>query len=320
MIYLQINSKNFLYYLSRFNMLSNQPVVLFVFAAILSCFLTRILIPILEKQFIDTPNHRSSHAKPTPRGGGLVFVITGSLLHLQMVTGPSRWVPIVCLPLALISFVDDFRSLPAISRYLVQMSTAFGLIALSGKFSSLELIVLLVIIITAIINFTNFMDGLDGLVAGCGVLLMAATSSWAISGAISGFLIWNWSPAKIFMGDIGSTFIGAVFAGLLLQGESANEMINTMLLAFPLLADAGVTLIRRFVNRENIFKPHRKHLFQRLHQSGWTHRRVALFYISSVAVLVFVYDFLNSSALIIAILCEFLIAIYLDLKFAAKFK
>jgi Fuc2NAc and GlcNAc transferase len=300
-------------------MLSTYPILIFFIAAIVSWCMTGILIPFLEKSFIDTPNLRSSHQRPTPRGGGLAFVLTGSLLHLYVVAGPTKWIPVICLPLALVSFWDDFRSLPPVGRYLVQLGTAFGIVVWSGHAISVMATVFLVIVITGIINFTNFMDGLDGLVAGCGVLLMAATSSWAISGAIFGFLIWNWSPAKVFMGDVGSTFIGAVFAGMLLQRESSHELLYTMLIGFPLLADSFVTVIRRFINRENIFEPHRKHLFQRLHQSGWDHKRVALLYISGVAVLLFINSFFNISALMLAILCELLIAIYLEMKVAARF-
>jgi Fuc2NAc and GlcNAc transferase len=312
--------KIFPYYLCLSEMLSTYPVLIFLIAAVVSWCMTGILIPFLEKSFIDTPNLRSSHHRPTPRGGGLAFVLTGSLLHLYVVTGPTKWIPIICLPLAFVSFFDDFKSLPAVARYLVQLGTAFGIVVWSGhSISMMAATIFLVIVITAIINFTNFMDGLDGLVAGCGVLLMAATSSWAISGAIFGFLIWNWSPAKVFMGDVGSTFIGAVFAGMLLQRESSLEIFYTMLIGFPLLADSFVTLIRRLINRENIFKPHRKHLFQRLHQSGWAHKRVALLYISGVAVLLSVNTFFNIFVVILAILCELLIAIYLEMKVAIRF-
>jgi len=300
-------------------MLSTYPLLIFIIAAIVSWCMTGTLIPFLEISFIDTPNLRSSHHRPTPRGGGLAFVITGLLLHLYVVTGPTKWIPVICLPLALVSFFDDFRSLPTVARYLVQLGTAFGIVFWSGHSLSMMATVFLVILITAIINFTNFMDGLDGLVAGCGVLLMAATSSWAISGAIFGFLIWNWSPAKVFMGDVGSTFIGAVFAGLLLQRESSQEIFYTILIGFPLLADSFVTVIRRLINRENIFKPHRKHLFQRLHQSGWSHKRVALLYISAVAVLFSVNSFFNIFAVMLVILCELLVAIYLEMKVATRF-
>ncbi len=268
---------------------------------------------------MDTPNHRSSHVRPTPRGGGLAFVLIGTLLHVSYTTGPSRWVPLICLPLALVGLVDDFKGLPAIVRYFVQVGTALGLIAISSLPISNLFLLLFVLLITAIINFTNFMDGLDGLVAGCAVLLMAATSSWAISGAIFGFLIWNWAPAKLFMGDVGSTFIGAVFGGMLLQTSSSHDIFHLLLVAFPLMADSFFCLSRRLIHRENIFKAHRKHLFQRLQQAGWSHQRVALLYIVSTAILLGAYKFVDISALQFAILCEFLFAVYLDTRVASAF-
>lgn len=268
---------------------------------------------------MDTPNQRSSHIRPTPRGGGLAFVVIGTLLHVNFTIGPSRWVPLICLPLALVGLVDDFKGLPAVARYVVQMGTALGLIAISSLPISNLFLLLYVLLITAIINFTNFMDGLDGLVAGCAVLLMAATSSWVISGAILGFLIWNWSPAKVFMGDVGSTFIGAVFGGMLLHTSSSQDMFHLLLVAFPLMADSFFCLSRRCIHRENIFKAHRKHLFQRLQQAGWSHQRVALLYIVSTAILLGAYKFVDISALQFAILCEFLFAVYLDMRVASTF-
>jgi UDP-N-acetylmuramyl pentapeptide phosphotransferase/UDP-N-acetylglucosamine-1-phosphate transferase len=296
-----------------------SSAALFLFSAILSWLLTWLLIPVLERGFMDTPNQRSSHIRPTPRGGGLAFVVIGTLLHVNYTTGPSRWVPLICLPLALVGLVDDFKGLPAVVRYVVQVGTALGLIAISSLPISNLFLLLFVLLITAIINFTNFMDGLDGLVAGCAVLLMAATSSWAISGAIFGFLIWNWAPAKVFMGDVGSTFIGAVFGGMLLQTSSSHDIFHLLLVAFPLMADSIFCLSRRLIHRENIFKAHRKHLFQRLQQAGWSHQRVALLYIVSTAILLGAYKFVDISALQFAILCEFLFAVYLDMRVASTF-
>jgi UDP-N-acetylmuramyl pentapeptide phosphotransferase/UDP-N-acetylglucosamine-1-phosphate transferase len=296
-----------------------SSAALFLSSAILSWLLTWLLIPVLERGFMDTPNQRSSHIRPTPRGGGLAFVVIGTLLHVNYTTGPSRWVPLICLPLAFVGLVDDFKGLPAVVRYVVQVGTALGLIAISSLPISNLFLLLFVLLITAIINFTNFMDGLDGLVAGCAVLLMATTSSWAISGAIFGFLIWNWAPAKVFMGDVGSTFIGAVFGGMLLQTSSSHDIFHLLLVAFPLMADSFFCLSRRLIHRENIFKAHRKHLFQRLQQAGWSHQRVALLYIVSTAILLGAYKFVDISALQFAIICEFLFAVYLDMRVASTF-
>lgn len=293
--------------------------ITFILSATMSWLLTGCLIPYLKSGFMDNPNHRSSHIRATPRGGGLAFVLVGTLLNFVYETGPSRWIPVACLPLALVGLVDDFKELPAALRYIVQFVTAIVLVALADRPMSIWLSLISVLLITGIINFTNFMDGLDGLVAGCGVILMASTSCWAISGAIFGFLIWNWAPAKVFMGDVGSTYIGAIFGGMLIHTRTDHATLSLLLIGFPLFADAFVCVIRRFVNGENIVEAHRKHLFQRLQQAGWSHQKVASLYIGAVGILLLSYTIGGFSVLVISILGEFIIAFYLERCVATKF-
>ena len=292
----------------------------FILSSILSCLCTYFLIPLLRKFCMDNPNQRSSHVKATPRGGGLAFVLVGTLLNLLYAPESIRWIPIICLPLALIGLIDDMRGLTAFFRYSIQIITGIVLVINANLTISNGISILFILLITALINFVNFMDGLDGLVAGCGVLLLASTSSWAIAGAIFGFLIWNWSPAKIFMGDVGSTFIGAIFGGLLIHTDSYYESLGILLIGFPLFADAFFCLVRRCMQRENIFQAHRKHLFQRLHQAGWTHRDVATLYISGVAIL-FVSKLLTGlPGLLICVSIEFIYGLYLDNYVAKEFQ
>ncbi|QIZ69354.1 hypothetical protein [Oxynema aestuarii] len=97
--------------------------------------------------------------------------------------------------------------------------------------------------------------------------------------ALLGFLWWNWSPAKIFMGDVGSTILGATVAISLLNADNSMQAWTALTITLPLSADAIYTLVRRLMRRENIFKAHRSHLYQRLQQSGWTHAQVASTYI-----------------------------------------
>lgn len=298
-------------------MFNNFSPIIFLFSGLLSWILTFILIPVLSRGFMDNPNQRSSHIKATPRGGGLSFVIVGTLLTVMYEPAPSKWVPVICLPLALIGLIDDFKGLATFFRYLVQVLTATVLVVFSNQSLPLWEALLCIFILTAIINFTNFMDGLDGLVAGCGVLLLASTSSWAISGAILGFLIWNWSPAKVFMGDVGSTFIGGVFGGMILQTHNYHDSFLLLLTGFPLFADAFICVIRRLINGENILEAHRKHLFQRLHQVNWSHQSVAVLYVGAVAILLGSYVLAGVKALALTVLGEFLLGLYLD-RFIAK--
>jgi len=213
--------------------------------------------------------------------------------------------PLLAAPLAVVGLLDDRHNLPASWRYGVQLITAalmlgfsplvqgFGLAVASGSWLLLPVFALLVIAVTAVINFTNFTDGLDGLVAGCMAVTIAALSLsltapwplWVLVGSLLGFLLWNWSPAKVFMGDVGSTFLGAVFAGLVLQASSWQEALGCLLVATPLLGDACLCVPRRLLAGQRVFQAHRLHLFQRLNQAGWSHARVSLTYIVATAVL-----------------------------------
>jgi Fuc2NAc and GlcNAc transferase len=277
-----------------------------VVAATTSWGLLYVLIPSLSHRLVDQPNHRSSHTQPTPRGGGVAFVMISSfasILALFFLSGSASAsstlvvAPLLALPLALVGLCDDRHNLPATWRFGVQLATAFIVILASPlvtlTLDLLPLLLLLLFAVTAVINFTNFMDGLDGLVAGCIAVAMASAAIqlaapwpiWSLVGSLFGFLLWNWSPAKVFMGDVGSTFLGAVFAALVLQGTTWAEVLALLLVATPLLADAGLCVTRRLMAGQRLFQAHRLHLFQRLHQAGWSHARVSSLYIVSTAVL-----------------------------------
>jgi UDP-N-acetylmuramyl pentapeptide phosphotransferase/UDP-N-acetylglucosamine-1-phosphate transferase len=277
------------------------------------------MLPQLRSKLLDTPNQRSSHTLPTPRGGGIAFVIIGTLLNYVFATGAVRWVPVLCLPLAFIGILDDCKDLPAAWRYIVQLLTSIALLYIARIDIPIWEIPIFIFVITAIINFMNFMDGLDGILAGCSVVLFAAISSWSISGAVFGFLIWNWSPAKVFMGDVGSTFIGAVFAGLAFQQPANLEILSVLLLGFPLFGDSAMCLIRRLLTRRNIFKAHKQHLYQRLNQAGWSHSKVALLYVTAVILLALVRSIWGIKMLILLIFVEFILALFLNGLIATRF-
>ncbi|MFM8524722.1 MAG: MraY family glycosyltransferase [Cyanobacteriota bacterium] len=231
------------------------------------------------------------------------------------------------LPLALVGLLDDRHNLPAPWRYGAQMLTALGLVQLSSLAIPWLVWPLLLIAVTAVINFTNFMDGLDGLVAGCLAVVFSAAalqlatpwSLWALVGALLGFLIWNWSPAKVFMGDVGSTFLGAVFAGVVLQASSWTEALGLLLVATPLMADACLCVIRRVLACQPVFRAHRLHLYQRLHQAGWSHAQVAWLYIAATALLAIALLLGGWRAELPLALLTLLLGVWLDRRVAVPF-
>jgi Fuc2NAc and GlcNAc transferase len=287
--------------------LLRDPLAVVFLSALVCSEILVCLVPLLRRRLLDQPSPRSSHCQPIPRGGGIAFVLVilvasglgrfsvvssgsfdNSFRHLTLFS-----LTLAALPLALVGLLDDRLNLPTSWRYGAQLATALGLILLSPLPCPWLALPLLLIAATAVINFTNFMDGLDGLVAGCMAITFAAACLqqsapwplWALVGALLGFLLWNWSPAKVFMGDVGSTFLGALFVGLVLQARSWPEALGLLLVATPLLADACLCVLRRLRARQRIFQAHRLHLFQRLHQAGWSHARVASLYIAATVAL-----------------------------------
>jgi Fuc2NAc and GlcNAc transferase len=312
-------------------------------AALTSYLLLLRLIPFLHSQLLDQPNARSSHQQPTPRGGGVSFVIIASASScIALISGPVSAIdlcPLIALPLAVIGLIDDRYDLPSAWRYIAQSLTSAVIIVLSplihdlgfpspsSRLILLPVIALLVIGVTAVINFTNFMDGLDGLVAGCmAVAITAATIRlgapspiWALVGALLGFLVWNWSPAKVFMGDVGSTFLGAVFALLVLQSLSWPDAFALLLVATPLIGDAFLCVLRRLIAGHRVYEAHCLHLYQRLHQAGWPHALVSCLYIMATVILAFAFLLGGLAWVLSFAVIELLIGLWLDQRVAVPF-
>jgi UDP-N-acetylmuramyl pentapeptide phosphotransferase/UDP-N-acetylglucosamine-1-phosphate transferase len=201
----------------------------------------------------------------------------------------------ILLPLVVIGIIDDRQDVSAAIRYLVQLTSAaitvicFGVVPLALPFhlGIIISIVVSLIGITAIINFYNFMDGLDGLVASVTATQLTFIAIYLqqpvfllLAAALIGFLRWNWSPAKVFMGDVGSTVLGSTVAiALLHSSQQPIRAWSAFTVILPLIGDAIYTLMRRLSNGENIFQAHRTHIYQRLQQSGCSHDRVAIIYI-----------------------------------------
>ena len=318
----------------------------FLFLFILENILIIIFLntDFLKNMFSAIPNKRSSHTKIIPAGTGITFIlisILGSLFTLHEGGFTSHiLILFICLPLAIIGLIDDKINVSASLRYGAQVITVIYLLRLSplienffkGEGSmlpipySMILVLFLLISGTAIINFVNFMDGLDGLVAGCMTVIFAgyayevSSSLWLLVAPLMGFLVWNWHPAKIFMGDVGSTFLGAVFVGNLLMTKNWNEFISFSLVASPLLLDSCFCVIRRWRTGDNIFQPHRLHLYQRLNRAGWSHSKVSSLFIIGTALLVIAKIKTNLNWILIIVFIELAIGIYLDKKIAIPFK
>jgi Fuc2NAc and GlcNAc transferase len=306
----------------------HSPAVLLLGGG-LGALLLHLLLPLLRRGLVDQPNARSSHQRPTPRGGGLAFVLVGSGLAPLAGDGWPAWIPLICLPLALVGLVDDRLDLPAAGRYGIQIVTALALVAITPLPLAWWLVPVAVFAVTAVINFINFSDGLDGLVAGCtSVLLGVAVLAMApdggngllpLIGALLSFLAWNWSPARVFMGDVGSTFLGAVIAGMVLQQRTPAVALGLLLAGFPLLGDACLCVLRRWRAGQPIFQAHRLHLYQRLHQAGWPHSRVAILYIGATALLGWALLVRGPALELGLLLMELAVGLWLDRHHAVPF-
>ena len=302
----------------------------FLFFFLLSLLIIFFSLSKFKKWFLDKPDERSSHKTPKPTSGGIVFVLLGTIGSLFY----KSYLPLACLPLAIVGLVDDRYNISIKYRFFIQIITAVLLINLSPLEINTNILVLdyslkilLIISLIAIINFINFMDGIDGLVTGSMIIylivfsIIFSPSLIPLVGSLTAFLIYNWSPAKIFMGDVGSTFLGALFGGILLQMPNWSSSFQYLFIASPLLADAFICVLRRFFNRENIFYGHKKHLFQRLiNQKGLTTEKVSFIYIlGSISCSISL--FLGGAYfLIINLFLLMILGIYLDQFIAKPFK
>jgi Fuc2NAc and GlcNAc transferase len=263
----------------------------------------------LRRSLLDIPNERSLHDRPTPRGGGLAIAMV--LLATSVGLG---WRGILSAPLvtalagggaliATVGWIDDQRPMPALWRACVHLVAAVWALYWLGGFPKLALgrttlplewmgAVLAGLGTAWLTNLYNFMDGTDGLAASQGVcagvmgaILLTlngepgiATMSLILAASCAGFLSWNWPPAKIFMGDVGSCLIGYSFAVLALVSEStgAVPVLTWFVLLAIFVCDATFTLLMRLLAGERWYAAHRSHAYQRLVQMGLSHGRLAL--------------------------------------------
>lgn len=280
-------------------------------AVLIASYLLTLVIKRAARRLglIDVPNERSSHAVPTPTGGGLAIVVSSTLaLGLLAAVGiiPARLF-LALVPggaaVAAVGFIDDRKSLPARIRLLVHFIAAAWAVVCIGPVHVFSLgsdtpglnwldYAVSTVGIAWFLNMFNFMDGIDAIAASEAVFLCAGTSllalfsvtvSYIAGGAIvigaasAGFLVWNWPPARTFMGDVGSGYLGFVFAvlGVASGAHSGSALCSCLILAGVFVVDSTFTLVRRFMRGERITEAHRTHAFQVLAQR-MGHRNVTL--------------------------------------------
>ena len=265
-----------------------------------------------RRKLLDHPNERSLHVQPMPRGAGIGIVlpvclaITALAVFVPDARPPAMWLVGGGLLMATIGLIDDVRGLSAVIRLAAHVVAAGvlaiglgawptfvwpGLVDLDLAWAAVPLTMLFVAGFT---NAYNFMDGVDGIagsqavVAGVGWLTagyaiqdpLLAVAGAVIATASLGFLLFNWPPASIFMGDVGSSFLGFSLAALAVYAATKSPAVGTagILFVWPFVFDTAFTMVRRAGRRENLLEAHRSHLYQRLVLTGVTHQTATLLY------------------------------------------
>ena len=283
-------------------------VVAFTVAALLTRYLVRsiTILPIL-----DTPNARSLHRYPIPITGGIAILIavtlaTTIMIQFYLPLPYYSWeLGISSLLIAAISFIDDCHHLSALLRLVVHFLAAYILLW-PGELELTTLILpgiewqwpiscqigISLLFIVWMINLYNFMDGMDGFAGGMAVIGFGTLAIFGklaeqpafmalnliIASASGGFLLFNFPPARIFMGDTGASTLGFLAAALSLWGnrEGIFPLWVAVLLFSPFIMDASVTLLRRILTGEKFWLAHKSHYYQRVVELGWGHKRTVL--------------------------------------------
>ena len=276
-------------------MLALAPVAAF-FVALLAAGL--LLTRIARHLALDLPNERSLHAQPVPRTGGIAIAagIAASLAFawpgLPVILGAAA-------VLAAVSFADDVAGLATPARLALHLGAGAAALALDVEATTPVAFVIFALALAWTTNLYNFMDGADGLAGGMtlfgfGTYAVAAHLAGAqtlaalcasVASAAAAFLVFNWHPARLFMGDVGSVPLGFLAGALGLQGWAigAWPLWFPLLVFAPFMGDATLTLLKRLVRREPVWRAHREHYYQRLVRMGFGHRRTALIEYAAMA-------------------------------------
>ena len=256
----------------------------------------------IKKAFYDIPNERSSHTVATPHGGGIAIAFTWFIgiiyLYYTNDIDNSLFFTLISggIIISTVSYLDDLYDLSPKIRLFIQAFVAILGLYFLGGFKELNLFFFTIenqfiltlfafLMIVWFINLYNFLDGIDGyagseaIFLGLGGLIFFGGSHFLVLiAAVLGFLFWNWHKAKIFMGDVGSTLLGyniAIFT-IYYSNEASNNFWIWIALFSAFWFDATYTLYKRYRNGEKLSQAHKKHAYQRLTQSGWSHEKVSL--------------------------------------------
>jgi len=283
-------------------------------------FLCAVALTYVMARFVrvmDIPNPRSSHTRPVPKSGGISFVVTfvvGSLIiyfvaEIARIDDRYFWGYVIsAVLLAIVSYVDDVMQKTFLAKVLTQVLCVAVVLASGVIVTRLAIpywgevqlgwigYVLTFLWILGLTNAYNFMDGLDGLAAGVAVIaagflcaiafqqlsVFVYMSSYVLLAGAAGFLIFNFPPARIFMGDVGSAFLGFTFATLAVIGASLDlghlSFYIVPMLLFHFIFDSVFTFLRRLARGEKVYLAHRTHLYQLFNSLGYSHRVVSLFH------------------------------------------
>ncbi len=289
----------------------NRPATLIVIATFFASLVASRIVRryALRTNLLDMPNNRSSHSVPTPRGGGIAIVLAffaGAAALADIRQLPPRLLVALlgAAAIAAVGFWDDKRQLSARSRFGVHVASAFFAVGLVGglpthvfhRFGPGDVWIcelLAVFVLISATNLFNFMDGIDGIAASQAVFMAVAGAAinqasggapgltaamMCLATAAGGFLIWNWPPARLFMGDVGSGFLGFVITILAFeQSRSAGTPVGVWaILGGVFLVDASTTLLRRIARGDRWLEPHRTHAYQQLSRRWGGHLPVTL--------------------------------------------
>ena len=291
---------------------STAPFLILLLALLAAAGLCwRFLDPASVFHLLDHPNHRSLHQQAIPRSGGVAILLAlilsltvAVMFQVLSMQGLLLWLLAGILVLSLVGLVDDYGHVSPLIRFAAHFLAAGLLLAAGLDVAGLQLpgyyldiphwveLILAFGFIVWMINLYNFMDGMDGFAGGMSVIGFTTLSLLGASGgqadftlvcgataaAAGGFLIWNFPPAKIFMGDAGAPVLGFLAAALSLWGTKLAlfPLWVALLIFSPFIVDASYTLLLRMLRGEKVWQAHREHIYQRLVQLGWGHKRTVL--------------------------------------------